>query len=164
MKTRKIALMGLLAAIALTIFTVEAQIPGLIPVPGIKPGLSNIVTVWAVFALGPWEAVAILAVRILLGAAVTGQLSAIVYSGAGGLCAIAVTILLRRIVSRKQLWAASACAAMGHSFGQMAAAIAITRTPEIAVYLPLMLVCSIVAGVFTGLCAQFLLERLKFQW
>ena len=52
-KVRKLALLGLLSAIALTIFMVEAQIPALVPVPGIKLGLANIVTVFTVFVLGP---------------------------------------------------------------------------------------------------------------
>ena len=52
MKTKKIVLLGLLCAIALTIFMVEAQIPALVPIPGVKLGLSNIVTVFCVFLIG----------------------------------------------------------------------------------------------------------------
>ena len=46
-KTRKLALMALLTAIALTIFVVEAQIPAPVPVPGVKLGLANIITLIA---------------------------------------------------------------------------------------------------------------------
>ena len=53
MKTRKLTTLSLLTAIALTIFMVETQIPPLTPIPGIKMGLSNIVTVFVVFAIGP---------------------------------------------------------------------------------------------------------------
>ena len=45
MKTRKLTTMALLTAIALTIFIIEAQIPAPVPIPGIKLGLSNIITV-----------------------------------------------------------------------------------------------------------------------
>ena len=45
MKTKRLTLLGLLSAIALTIFMVEAQIPALVPIPGIKMGLANIITV-----------------------------------------------------------------------------------------------------------------------
>ena len=93
MKTRKMTLLALLSAIALTIFMVEAQLPALVPVPGIKLGLANIVTVFTVFALGPREGAAVLAVRIFLGAVFVGNFSTIFYSAAGGLCAIGVTIL-----------------------------------------------------------------------
>lgn len=164
MKTRKLTRMALLTAIALTIFMVEAQIPALVPIPGVKLGLSNIVTVFAVFAMGPKEAGAILFVRIFLGAVFSGNFSTIFYSAAGGLCAILVTIGLRKILTHNQLWVAGALGAVAHSVGQMAMAVLLTSTPGLLVYLPVMIVCSVITGVFTGLCAQFLLNRGKNLW
>ena len=164
MKTRKLTTLSMLTAIALTIFMVEAQIPPLTPVPGIKMGLSNIITVFIVFAIGPKEAAAVLFVRIFLGAVFAGNFSTIFYSGAGGLCAILVTILLRKILTHKQLWVAGVLGAVAHSIGQMIAAIIISGTPGLIVYLPVMMVCSIITGLFTGLCAQVLLNRGEKLW
>ena len=159
MKTRKLTLLALLTAIALTIFMVEAQIPALVPIPGIKLGLANIVTVFAVFALGPKDACLVLAARIFLGAVFAGNFSTIFYSAAGGALAIAVTIGLRKILTKKQLWVAGALGAVAHSIGQMAMAVLLTGTPGLIVYLPVMIAVSIVTGTFTGLCAQFLVNR-----
>lgn len=164
MKTKKLVLLGLLTAIALTIFMVEAQIPALVPIAGVKLGLSNIVTVFTVFAIGPWEGAAVLFVRVFLGAVFAGNFSTILYSGAGGLCAIAVTMLLRRLLTTRQLWVAGSLGAVAHSVGQMMAAIAISGTPGLAVYLPIMIVCSIITGLFTGLCAQLVLHRGERIW
>ena len=164
MKTRKITLMALLTAIALTIFMIEAQIPALVPIPGIKLGLANIVTVFAVFALGSKEAAMILFARIFLGAVFAGNFSTILYSGAGGLLAILTAIGLRRVLTLKQLWVAGALSAIAHSIGQMAMAVAVTATPGLLAYLPVMIICSIVTGVFTGLCAQLLLNRGNHLW
>ncbi len=159
MKTKKLTLLSLLTAIALTIFMVEARIPALVPIPGVKLGLANIVTVFTVFALGAKEGAAVLFVRIFLGAVFAGNFSTIFYSAAGGGCAIAVTILLRKILTKKQLWVAGCLGAVAHSIGQMAMAIALTGTPGLILYLPLMTAISIVTGLFTGLCAQFLVNR-----
>ena len=164
MKTRKLTQMALLTAIALTIFMVEAQIPALVPVPGVKLGLSNIITVFAVFAMGPKEAAAILFVRIFLGAVFAGNFSTIFYSAAGGALAILVTIGLRKILTQKQLWVAGVMGAIAHSVGQMAMAVAITQTVGLVTYLPMMIVCSIITGLFTGLCAQFLIRRGEKLW
>ena len=164
LKVKKITQMAMLTAIALTIFMIEAQIPALVPIPGVKLGLANIVTVFAVFALGPKEAAMILFVRIFLGAVFAGNFSTILYSGAGGLLAILVTIGLRKILTHQQLWVAGAIGAIFHSIGQMAVAMAVTGTPGILVYLPMMIACSIVTGLFTGLCAQLLLNRGKNLW
>lgn len=164
MKTRKLVLLALLTAIALTIFMLEAQIPPLVPIPGVKLGLANIVTVFAVFLIGAKEGACVLFARIFLGAVFAGNFSTIFYSGAGGLCAIAVTVLLRRVLPIKQLWVAGALGAIAHSLGQMAMAVAITATPGLLVYLPVMVVCSIITGVFTGLCAGLLANRGEKLW
>ena len=159
MKTKKITLLSMLSAIALTIFMVEAQIPALVPIPGIKLGLANIVTVFAVFALGPKDGAAVLFVRIFLGAVFAGNFSTIFYSAAGGACAIGITILCRKLLKESQLWIAGCLGAIAHSIGQMAMAITLTATPGLAVYLPVMIAISILTGSFTGLCAQFLVKR-----
>ena len=164
MKTKKIVLLGLLSAIALTIFMLEAQIPPIVPLPGVKLGLANIVTVFAVFVLGPWEGAAVLTVRVFLGAVFAGNFSTIIYSAAGGACAIGVTILLRKILKKEQLFVAGCLGAVAHSCGQMAAAIAVSGTPGLLVYLPVMGAISIVTGLFTGLCAQFLMNRGGNLW
>ena len=161
MQTKKLTRMALLTAIALTIFMIEAQIPALVPIPGVKLGLANIVTVFAVFTMGSKEGAMILAARIFLGAVFAGNFSTIFYSAAGGACAILVTIGLKRILTKNQLWVAGALGAVAHSMGQMAVAVAMTGTPGLLVYLPVMILCGIITGLFTGLCAQFLVKRGK---
>ena len=156
--------MALLTAIALTIFMIEAQIPPIVPIPGVKLGLANIVTVFAVFALGPGEGAMILFSRIFLGAVFAGNFSSILFSGAGGACAILMTIVLRKILTRKQLWVAGSLGAVAHSAGQIAVAVVWTGTPSVIVYLPVLMAISIITGFCTGLCAQFLVNRGNITW
>ncbi len=163
-KIRKLTLMALLTAIALTIFIIESHIPALVPIPGVKLGLSNIVTVFAVFVLGAKEAAMILVCRIFLGAVFAGNFSTIFYSAAGGLLAILTTIALHRILTTKQLWVAGVLGAVAHSIGQMAMAIVLLGNVMLITYLPFLIVCSIITGLFTGLCAQFTVNRGKNLW
>ena len=164
LKTKKLTQMALLTAIALTIFMIESQIPPLVPIPGVKLGLANIVTVFAVFTMGPQEACSILFARIFLGAVFAGNFSTILYSGAGGLLAILATIGLHKVLTSRQIWVAGAFSAIAHSVGQMAMAIAVSATPGLIVYLPMMVVCSVITGIFTGLCAQLVRNRGKHLW
>ncbi len=157
---KRLAYMAVLTAVALTIFVIEAQLPPIVPLPGIKLGLANIVTVYAVFALGPGPAGMILLARVLLGSLYAGGLT-ILYSLAGGICCWLVMVALRKLVTEKQLWVCSMFGAMAHNLGQMGAALLITRTPAVAAYLPVLLLSGLITGVFTGLCAQLLLARLK---
>lgn len=164
MKTRRLTTMALLSAVALTIFMVEAQIPALVPIPGIKLGLSNIVTVYAVYALGAKEGALILFVRIFLGAMFSGNFGTIFYSAGGGALAILATIGLKFILNENQLWIAGCLGAVAHSIGQMVVAVLITDTPSLLIYLPVLILCSIFTGIFTGLCAQLLVKRGKDLW
>ncbi len=157
---RKLTYMAVLTAVALTIFVLEAQLPPLAPVPGIKLGLANIITVYAVFALGPGPAAMILLARVLLGSLFSGGMT-IFYSLSGGLCCYVVSVLISRVLTEKQMWVCSVLGAVAHNIGQIGAAVLITRTPAIAAYLPILMVSGILTGLFTGLCAQFLLARLK---
>ena len=134
--TRRLTRLALLTAIALTIFMVEAQIPVPIPIPGVKLGLANIVTVYAVFVLGPWDALSILVVRVFLGAVFSGQMMTL------------------------QIWLCSPVSAIFHNLGQLLVAAALMGTWVVMAYLPYLVIAGAVSGLFTGLCAQFLIGRL----
>lgn len=91
-------------------------------------------------------------------------MAAIFYSLAGGLLSLAVMLPMRRVVGRKQVWVLSIVAAMAHNVGQILAAMVLTGTPQIVVYLPILLFSGIVTGLFTGVCAQLAIERLQRFW
>lgn len=159
-RTKKLCLAAILAAVALILFVVEAQFPSLTSVPGVKLGLSNIVTVFSLYALGPLFSLALLLTRIFLGALVTGQVSALPYSLFGGLLAFALCAPLSRLFPLKQLWIVSILGAIAHNLGQLLAAVWVTATPALWGYLPLLILAALFSGLFTGLAAQLLLGRL----
>ena len=160
MRTRRLTRDAMLTALALILYGVEAQLPPLTPLPGIKLGLANGVTAYAAFALSGGDAAAILAARVLLGTMLTGSASALIYSASGGLLSLAVLLGLRRVLSGEQVWVAGVLGAAAHNLGQVLAAMAVTRTPGLLAYLPLLLAAGMAAGLFTGLCAQLVLKRL----
>ena len=160
MPTKRLTRIAMLTAIALTIFMIEAQIPALVPIPGIKLGLANIVTVFAVFLLGPADTFCILLCRVLLGSFFAGQLMTLFYSLGGGLLCYLIMLVLRKIVTPQQIWVCSVLGAIAHNVGQICVAIVVTKTPALIAYLPILLISGIVAGIFTGLCAQFLANRI----
>ena len=164
MNTKKLTTLGLLTGVALILFVIEAQIPSLVPIPGVKLGLANIVTVFTVFLLGSKNGGAVLSCRIFLGAVFAGNFSTIFYSAAGGILAIAVTIGLKKVVTKNQLWVVGILGAIAHSIGQMVAALLLTGVPAVLLYLPFRVIISIFTGTFTGLTAQVLLNRGDKLW
>lgn len=161
MKAKRLTELSLLTAAALIIFIVELQIPNPFPIPGIKLGLANIITVWAVYHYRPHEVAMVVAVRLILGAVFSGNLYALIYSAAGSLLCLCGMLPLRKIVDEKHLWMASVLGAVLHNTGQMAAALILMRTPQLMLYYPFLLVSGCLAGAFTGLCTQIITLRFK---
>lgn len=158
---RHLAYLALLTATALVMFVIELQIPAPLPVPGVKLGLSNVVTVCVLFLFGRGEALAVLLARVLLGAVVTGRVGALPYSLAGGLLSLLVLLPLKPLFSETQIWIASVIGGLFHNLGQLCVAAAVTRTPALFAYLPVLLLSGMAAGLFTGLCAQLVYGRLR---
>ena len=122
--TKQLTLCGVLTTLALALSVAENQIPLslAIPLPGIKLGLANIVTVFALYALGPGQAFLILLARCILGAVFAGNMNALLFSLLGGVTAMGVMILLSRW-RRLSLYGVSVGGAAAHSCGQVFAAV-----------------------------------------
>ena len=161
MDTKRITRLALLTALALILFTVEAQIPPPVPIPGVKLGLANIITVYAMFRFGPRDTLLILLMRVLLGSFVTGAVSALIFSLSGGLLCYLVMLALRRVLTENQLWVCGVVGAVAHNIGQILACVAVYQTTAVLAYLPPLLLSGIVTGLFTGLAATYLLKRLN---
>ena len=85
------------------------------------------------------------------------------HSLSGGLLCYLVMLGMRKLVTEDQIWLCSVIGAVAHNVGQVLAAMWISGTPSMIVYLPVLLISGVLAGLFTGFCAQILLKRLGKQ-
>ena len=83
------------------------------------------------------------------------------YSLAGGLLSLAAMLVLRQVLTLRQIWVASVLGGIFHNIGQILIAMLLTATPRLIYYLPVLIAAGMLAGLFTGLCAQFLLQHMK---
>ena len=159
--TKQLSLCALLTAMALALSYLENLFPLslAIPVPGVKLGLANIVTLFALYALGAAEAMLILLARCLLGSLFAGNLNALMFSLLGGLCAMGVMIVLSRLPGLS-LYGVSAGGAAAHSCGQIAAAVLTLGSSAPLYYLPVLLGVSLFTGGLTGLVCACLFRGL----
>ena len=159
LSTKELTLCAMLTAMALGLSYLENLFPVLIPVPGVKLGLANIVTLFALYALGPGQAMLILLGRCMLGAVFAGNMNAMIFSVLGGVTAMLVMILLSR--SRKlSVYGVSVGGAAAHNCGQVAAAMLTLGNPAPLYYLPILLGVSLFTGALTGLIVACLFRGL----
>ena len=163
-KARRIALCGVLTALALALSLAERMIPIqlLIPIPGVKLGLANVVMMFALLFLKPRDAYAILLCRVCLAAIFAGSVTSFLFSLLGGMLALTTTWILLRWKDRTfTMFGISAAAAAMHDIGQIMAAILVMGTTDVLAYLPLLLVSAIPMGLLTGAMIQVLSAHLK---
>ena len=154
--TKQLTLCALLTAMALALSYLENLFPLslAIPVPGVKLGLANIVTVFALYALGPGEALLILLARCFLGALFAGNMNALVFSLLGTM----VLLSRRRALS---IYGVSVGGAAAHNCGQIAAALLTLGSTAPLYYLPVLLAVSLLTGGLTGLASACLFRGLR---
>lgn len=160
--TKQLTLCALLTAMALALSYLENLFPLslAIPIPGVKLGLANIVTLFALYAMGPGQALLILLARCVLGALFAGNMNALLFSLLGALCAMGVMILLSR---RRGLsiYGVSVGGAAAHNCGQIAAAMLTLGNSAPLYYLPVLLAVSLLTGGLTGLASACLFQGLR---
>ncbi|WP_346669986.1 Gx transporter family protein [uncultured Subdoligranulum sp.] len=160
-KTQRLARAALLTALALGLSWMERFIPLqlLVPLPGIKLGLANLVTLFALYFLGGRMALAILCVRCLLGSLFGGGVTAFCFSIIGGLLALAVMALARRLPVLS-VYGVSILGAAAHHVGQILVAVALLRSGYVVAYLPFLLLVAIATGFLTGAISSALFRAM----
>lgn len=161
MKIKRMTILAMYTTIALTIFIVESLLPTLTPIPGIKLGLANIITLWLLIYASPKDAFLVLLMRILIASIMAGQMMSFAYSLCGGLFCFAAMAALYRLLGRKYIVFISVIGAMFHNLGQIVIAILVLQSLSILSYLPVLTISGIVTGTFTGLCTHFAAKRLR---
>lgn len=159
MKTKKIALLALLTAIALTIFIIEAQIPPLVPIAGVKLGLANVITLFTLVTLGRKEAFTVMSLRVILGSIFAGSVTSFMYSAAGALVCFIFMAVAEYALKDNMIWFISIIGAIGHNIGQITVAVILTKTVQVVWYLPILMISAVITGAFTGLVTQQLLKH-----
>ena len=155
MTLKNLTILSLYAALSLIIFTVESMIPPLVPIPGIKLGLANIITLVLLRNYSAKDTALVLIARILLSAFFSGQAISLVYSLTGGMLSLAVMALINKLLAGHYLFLTSITGGIAHNLGQLLIAFLITQVAGVVVYLPFLILGGMLTGLFTGLCAHF---------
>lgn len=160
MKTKKIAYLGLLIALAFVFSYIEFMIPVNIGIPGAKLGLANLVIIVALYTLKEKDAFVLSMIRIVLVGFTFANLASMLYSLAGGMLSFLAMVLAKR--SKKlSITGVSVIGGIFHNVGQIIIAICVVKTASLIYYLPVLIVAGISAGVAIGILGAMVTKRIR---
>ena len=160
---RRICIDAMLCVLAMMLSYLEAILPLnlLLPIPGFRLGLANVIIV-AVFCLfKPIDAFAVLSVRILLMGLLFGSPTSLYFSAMGGIFSFAVLMFAKYLCKNCSFIGVSILCAAAHNTGQVIAAVTIFDAALITTYLPALLLASAIYGGIVGVLLNLLLPRLQ---
>lgn len=161
-KTKRIVQSAVLISLALALSYTERFIPLqlLIPLPGVKLGLANVVTLIALYLFDGKTAFAILVIRCVLGSVFGGGITGLLFSLTGGVLAMSVMTLCKKLPFLS-VYGVSILGAAAHNIGQILAAMVLMHSVHIALYLAYLLMVALFTGFATGAACAGVLRILK---
>lgn len=163
-KTQKIALLGILGAQALALSFIENLLPAMpfLP-PGVKLGLSNIVTMFTAGTMGFLPALAVTLIKSLFVLLTRGVTAFFMSFGGGFLSTVAMCLMIKLVKDKTGFIGVAVVSAVCHNIGQLAVSIIVTKTTAFVYYAPVLLLSGVVMGVITGIILKAVMPLMMKQ-
>lgn len=159
LKTKRLALSAILAAMAMILSYIEALIPMPVPIPGIKLGLANLIVIIAIYKLGFKYAFVINCIRIFTAGLLFTGVFGVIYSMAGGILSIIVMYVLYK-TGLFSMVGISMAGGVAHNFGQLATACIIMSNIRLMSYFSVLLFAGMISGILIGIVAYMVTDKL----
>lgn len=156
---KKVAVSGVLIALAFIFSYVEVLIPFQFGIPGVKLGLANIVSLVALYLLEEKTAATVTVIRVILTGFTFGNLYSMLYSMAGALLSLFFMIVAKKW-SKLTIVGVSVLGGVMHNIGQLIMAALVLKTVPFLYYTPVLIISGIVTGILTGFLGKGIRERL----
>ena len=158
MRTKRLALSAILAALAMIFSYIEALFPLPVPIPGIKLGLANLIIIIAIYRLGFKYAFIINCVRIFTAGLLFSGVFGMMYSLAGGILSIIVMYLLHR-TGWFSMVGISMAGGVAHNLGQLITACLIMSNIRLMSYFAVLLFAGMISGILIGVVAHIIYQK-----
>lgn len=158
--SKKVALYGVLASVALIFSYIETLLPLTFIAPGVKIGLANGVALLLILKKDIKGAFLVNIIRILLLNLLFVHPFALIYSLSAGV----ISILVMYLVAKTEIFSVigfSIIGALTHNLVQTVVALILLGTGAIF-YLPILIFSAIISGGFIGFLAKILDKKIKF--
>ena len=159
MTTKKTAQLGVYIALAMILSYVESLIPFSFGVPGIKLGLTNVVTVIMMYTYGIPGALGVAVLRAVLSGFMFGNAFSIIYSVAGCVLSFIFMYILKN-TNHFAIISVSAAGGVMHNVGQLIVAANVVKTYSVIYYAPVLIIAGVFTGIIIGIVSDEIVKRI----
>lgn len=160
--TKKIIVLALLVSQALVLSIIENAIPIFVPIPGVKIGLANIISLFTIATFGIKETLTVVILRVILASMFTGGMSAFLYSISGGiLSSIIMWIMYNYFYNKFSFISISIIGAVFHNAGQLLTASIVINDIRVFYYFPILLISAVITGTLIGITSKYSINPIK---
>ncbi len=159
MTTKKTAQLGVYIALAMILSYVESLIPFSFGVPGIKLGLTNVVTVIMMYTYGIPGALGVAVLRAVLSGFMFGNAFSIIYSVAGCVLSFIFMYILKK-TNHFAIISVSAVGGVMHNVGQLIVAANVVKTYSVIYYVPVLIIAGVFTGIIIGIVSDEIVKRI----
>ena len=141
------------AALALVLGYIESLLPGFVPIPGIKIGLSNLAVIYALYRIDAKSAWGVMLIKVTLSSLLFSGMQAFWFSMSGG----ALSLLGMSYLKKKDAVSIIGTSVSGgvlHNLGQLAAAAFWLKSVSVFLYLPPLILGGAVCGIIIGIVCK----------
>ena len=159
MTTKKTAQLGVYIALAMILSYVESLIPFSFGIPGIKLGLTNVVTVIMMYTYGIPGALGVAVLRAVLSGFMCGNAFSIIYSVAGCVLSFIFMYILKK-TNHFAIISVSAAGGVMHNVGQLIVAANVVKTYSVIYYAPVLIIAGVFTGIIIGIVSDEIVKRI----
>jgi len=158
--SKRVAICGVLTALAMIFSYIEALIPIPIGIPGVKLGIANIAIIAVIYIVGDSQAIMVNFLRIMLTGILFGNFYSFLFSLAGGMLSVILMVLVKK-TKKLSMVGVSIIGGVAHNIGQIVAAVFLMDNAAIAYYLPVLIIAGVVTGIVIGYVGQLVTRRIS---
>lgn len=154
---------GILCAQGIIIGLFEQSFPPIFAfAPGAKLGLTNIITLLALIILPFRDCLLLTFLRVTITALISGGVSTFIYAATGAFLSLfLMKLFLFAYPKFVSLIGVSVIGGVSHNFGQLLIASLIAQSKYLLLYLPILTLSGIIAGILVGTGVSYLLRYVK---
>jgi len=163
MDIRRMVILSLFVAIAAILHIVESWFPLPLPIPGVKLGLANVVSILAIAFYGWREAILVALLRVMIGSLFGGTVLGPSFAMSMGGALISTAVMAYIYQYHRSIFSIVGISIIGavfHNSAQIMIAALLVVSAGLLWYLPYLILFAVLTGAGTGFTAAYILLKI----